>query len=466
LNRISTVFPSQHTKWTQLLALDSLNPQRVSEILKALHLDRDSVLFKADLYRRFRTFLAPPTHTLDQGHDLIYTPEQRQLAVSKAEGKKIAGVAGAGKTYVLAKRAVNAYVRTRRPVLVLTFNITLKNYIHDRISEVRETFDWANFYITNYHRFFATKANHYELPCSFSDDENNSSFNDEGFFEPVARQIAKFPAIFIDEVQDYKIEWLQIVKKYFLAEGGEYVLFGDEKQNLYRRPLESKAIRTNIHGPFARMKTSQRLNTRLAEVATKFQAEFFKPRHEVEIIQSVRQQGLFEPRVEYRCCNGADSQQLIQMIMSYLNRWGVHPNDASILCSRNEDVRQLDSVVRGSWRQHTTICCETQEEFDAIARIIPDRRLRSRALRNIQRSRRYNFWANAGKMKLCTVHSFKGWECSTIFLIIDEQRFDDDVNDELIYTALTRCRDNLVVISLGKNRYHDFFAREIGVFAS
>ena len=62
--------------------------------------------------------------------------------MSKAEGKKIAEVTGAGKTYVLAKRAVNEYVRTRRPVLVLTYNITLKNYIHDRISEVRETFDW------------------------------------------------------------------------------------------------------------------------------------------------------------------------------------------------------------------------------------------------------------------------------------------------------------------------------------
>jgi hypothetical protein len=459
---LNAFFPSEHNKWTQLLGVDSLDPRKLAEILEALHLDRESTLFRnAGLYHRFRRFLAPPTHTLDQGHDLSYTPEQRQLAVSKPEGKKIAGVAGAGKTYVLAKRAVNAYVRTRRPVLVLTFNITLKNYIHDRISEVREAFDWSNFCITNYHRFFATQANRYELPCSFSDDANDSSFSDERFFEPVAHKIEDFSAIFIDEVQDYKIEWLRIVKKYFLASGGEYVLCGDEKQNLYDRPLESKAIRTNIPGPFARMKTSQRLNTRLAELASKFQAEFFKPRHEVEVIQSMRQQSLFESRVEYRYCGGADSQQLMQIIMSYLNRWGVHPNDASILCSRNEDVRKLDSVVRGTWRQHTTVCCETQKEFDALARINPDGIPEKFALEGIRRSRRYNFWMNTGKMKLCTVHSFKGWECSTIFLIIDKQRFNDDVNDELIYTAFTRCRDNLVVISLGENRYHDFFRREV-----
>jgi hypothetical protein len=346
---------------------------------------------------------------------------------------------------------------------VLTYNITLKNYIHDLISQVRKNLEWENFCITYYHCFFATQANRYELPYTFSDDEKDSSFSDEEFFQPVAHKIEKFSAIFIDEVQDYKIEWLRIVKKYFLAGGGEYVLFGDEKQNVYDRPLEGKAILTNIPGPPARLKSSWRLNTRLAELATKFQGEFFKWRHELDVIQSVRQQRLFEQRVEYLCCSGADTQHLMQTIKGYLDRWKVHPNDVSILCSRIEEVRELDSVVRHTWRQHTTICCETQEEFDAIAATRPDWQ-RDLALRDIQRSRRYNFWANRGTMKLSTVHSFKGWECSTVFVIIGGRHFSNDVNNgELIYTAFTRCRDNLVVISRGENRYHNFFEREVGV---
>jgi hypothetical protein len=38
-------------------------------------------------------------------------------------------------------------------------------------------------------------------------------------------------------------------------------------------------------------------------------------------------------------------------------------------------------------------------------------------------------------MKLCTVHSFKGWECSTVFVVIEGQSCSSAINDELIYTA-------------------------------
>ena len=40
-------------------------------------------------------------------------------------------------------------------------------------------------------------------------------------------------------------------------------------------------------------------------------------------------------------------------------------------------------------------------------------------IKNIQRNKRFNFWMNAGGMKLSTIHSFKGWEINTLFLIID-----------------------------------------------
>ena len=39
---------------------------------------------------------------------------------------------------------------------------------------------------------------------------------------------------------------MRIIKKYFLESNGEYVLFGDEKQNIYDNELENKDIKTNI----------------------------------------------------------------------------------------------------------------------------------------------------------------------------------------------------------------------------
>jgi superfamily I DNA/RNA helicase len=355
---------------------------------------------------------------------LTYTAAQRLLITSKPENKKIAGVAGSGKTYVLAKRAVNAYLRTRRPVLILTFNITLRNYIHDRVSEVRESFDWKYFLITNYHCFFAAQATRYELPVSFDNIDDNSSFEDESFFASVSNNIERFGAIFIDEVQDYKVEWLRIIKKYFLRGDGEFVLFGDEKQNLYGRPLDDKAIRTNIPGPFTRLRQSHRLNSRVADLATRFQAEFLCSRHAIDSVYSIRQPGLFEPHVEYIDCEGFADERVAEIIFKDVERWDVHPNDVAILCSRNEQVRRLDAIVRRNWRQRTTICSETQEEFEALANR-PSKKSIKASTAAIRRSRRYNFWANAGTVKLSTVHSFKGRECSTVFVVIEKPYFDE-----------------------------------------
>ena len=56
-----------------------------------------------------------------------------------------------------------------------------------------------------------------------------SSWDDSTFFEHKKDRISKYRSIFIDEVQDYKTEWLELIVNYFLAEDGELVVFGDEK---------------------------------------------------------------------------------------------------------------------------------------------------------------------------------------------------------------------------------------------
>jgi ATP-dependent exoDNAse (exonuclease V) alpha subunit len=64
---------------------------------------------------------------------------------------------------------------------------------------------------------------------------------------------------------------------------------------------------------------------------------------------------------------------------------------------------------------------------------------------------------NSGTTKLSTVHSFKGWEIQTLFLLIETKSDESVLTDELIYTALTRCRQNLVIINIGNEKYDKFF---------
>ena len=74
---------------------------------------------------------------------------------------------------MLAQRAVNAHIRHKNEVLILTYNITLRNYIHDNLNRVREEFNWNNFHINHYHHFIISTANNLNIEISNLEDCDN-----------------------------------------------------------------------------------------------------------------------------------------------------------------------------------------------------------------------------------------------------------------------------------------------------
>ena len=196
--------------------------------------NHNNILFKNEIYNEFKRILNPPFHTLEEGKEIIYTKEQKKVIESKEGFEKIKGVAGSGKTTVLAKRAVNAHIRHGNKVLILMFNLTLKNFIKDKISDVRDGFDWKYFEIINYHSFIGANLNNYGIENTLENYDNKDVFKGH------ETEIIKYKTILIDEIQDFKTEWIELIKKYFLEENGEMVLFGDEKQNIHGRLIEDK----------------------------------------------------------------------------------------------------------------------------------------------------------------------------------------------------------------------------------
>ena len=79
-------------------------------------------------------------------------------------------------------------------------------------------------------------------------------------------------------------------------------------------------------------------------------------------------------------------------------------------------------------------------------------------LNRIRRGRKVHFWANAGTMKISTIHSFKGWEIHTLFLLIRNIGGSESSGflNELIYTALTRAKSNIIIIN-SASAYDEFF---------
>ncbi len=445
----------EYSEHTNFLGYNSLTKQLFEQFLYKTRLSRNSKFFDDTLYENFKHHLQPPLHTLEQGISIEYSKKQQELIVSKPKEQKIFGVAGSGKTKVLAKRATNAHLRTQSRILILTFNITLKNYIHDKISEVREKFAWDNFYIINYHQFFKLEANNFNLEFSdFSTD-----FENEEFFENKKNEILKYDSIFIDEIQDYESQWITIIKKYFLVSGGEFVLFGDEKQNVYQRKMDGdKKPNTGIPGRPNKLNESYRLTTKIVNLALDFQKYFFQERYEFDEINIFKQQSIFdiEEKIQYIFLDAnTPNLDIYEAILNQIISAKSHPNDIAVLASTFIFLREIDFIFRMKTHENTQVMFETKEERDKLEDYYKKNPARFDAeIKKIRKARKFQFWMNNGTTKFSTIHSFKGLEIQTLILIIENE---DNITEELIYAGITRCKDNLIVINIGNQKYHDFF---------
>lgn len=528
-----------------LIGRDDLHKNKLLEILKNRYLlsVRPSSLFDKELYDSFSRLLKPSHHLLEQGESINYSKEQIDLIISTPRNQRIKGVVGSGKTTVLAARSVAAVTRTNEDVLILTYNVTLKNYIHDKISRVRSDFSWGHFHITNYHNFIRTELNNLGIAMlipedftSYSEEAKSIFFEDNYFsnydlFSSKSSEIQKYKTIFIDEIQDYKRTWMDIIKDFYLEEGGEYVIFGDVKQNIYANEIEERDISTNVKGKPTTLTRNFRSNQKVNELSVAFQKTFFGNKYEIDDFD--KQHSLFDSKskIEYEfISNGTSLLNIAKYIVENSKRLNENLNDITILGVRIDILKKLDLLYRLMTKQKTNQMFETDEMFNRIrlgqlsnksecimealalfnskapdtdklnklavlisyykiSKEIPVSFLdesfaqhlivhniekpvfeswykkyentlktdfnRSDILK-IRDNKKFNFWFNSGTVKLSTIHSFKGWETNTLFVIVEPFFSTSDFPlsfDEIIYTSLTRSKTNIFIINYGNTEF-------------
>lgn len=456
--------------YTTILGRDILNNPNF-DILKETRFNHNIRYFDESLCKSFLRVISPKWHSYKEGKHLNLTTAQKRLAKSEPlPRRKINGVAGSGKTQVLAVRAVNANLRTGNKVLVLTFNLSLVNYIKYRIGQVRADFSWDMFFIVNYHQLFISEANNHGLRM------NLTSFEDTSFFDCVADRIKKYPTILIDEVQDYQTAWLNILNKYFLESGGEIVVFGDAKQNIYHRQLDQNGqVRIGfIPGEWNNsLNTGFRFNNpQLTSLAIDFQKVFFPS----EVTDTIQQESMlaFNTCIKYyNVGRNIDPKTLNSNCRWILQEFNICPEDVVILSQTCSILRDLDHSYRMNPQCKTMTTFETKEQYDKLKEIhhIKDEdspityRFRN-DIKQIRRNKKIHFSMDTKHLKLSTIHSYKGWESPTVILILapeykgDKMQYTvkpDENNAELIYTAITRCKENLFILNCGNEKYHQFF---------
>ena len=300
---------------------------------------------------------------------------------------------GSGKTTVLAAKAVESVKRVlaegRKPnILILTYNITLKNFIHDKISRVRADFDWDSFTILNYHSFIGQKMNEADIPFVLPTQQPSESnrqymqrisiyldkeyYSNRDLFKGREALLTKYDAILIDEIQDYTRPWMDIVHDYFLADNGEYYLFGDVKQNIYSRAILQKDVSTNIPGRPNELKTCFRADMKVRDLAVGFQREYFSDKYEIDTLVSEQDQpSLFErDALQHGSLRYIYLQATDYIISLYNIIWGnihnsencnVNPNDITILGANIDTLKRLDSFFRYKSNLKTTTMFETYD---------------------------------------------------------------------------------------------------------
>lgn len=440
---------------TQYISKWGRNSNVIEEIKTKLN--RKSPL-GAEIYTDLHTLLTPIYHTANEGKDTILNKEQLKLTRSEAGLEtKIRGVAGCGKSTVLAHKAVNVIKRKNGycRVLILSFNITLKNYLKDKVSAIREDFSWNSFNIIHFHGFMSQVSDEENVEIKGNDGKIDFDNLDIDSFKDKISDRNKYDAILIDEGQDFKKAWFDILKQHFLKEDGEFLIMADEKQKIYKIELDKeKKVMTNIKGNWNNLSTTHRLDGKLKNIAKEFQKTFFKDKYELDkFTEDQISMELEKQDIIYNYNENITYEEIFSEVNSYAQNNRIHFNNICILASEIMHLRALEYNIRNKYNIVSEIMFETEEEYKELKN--SNTPYLDIEIENIRRGKKFGFNNNSGKLKLCTTHSFKGWESETVVLIID--KMDQNLTDELLYTAITRCKKNFIIYNSGNKVYDQFF---------
>jgi len=426
-------------------------------------------LFTPDIHDDFARRLRPPVNTQQQGVLVAFDAKQQALTVSKPGFAKVKGVAGCGKTTILAQRAINAHARHKGHVLILTYNITLRHFIRDAISPLRGGGDWDSYEVIHYHAFISNQLNNCGIDLNSKLEKLSPAqradldvvFGMKSLFAGVETE--KYSTILIDEVQDFAPEWIKLVRDCFLSDDGEMVLFGDQSQNIYNRPTDSRESPIVLgFGSWVRLTKSYRSekDAPLLDLFRNFQMQHLVRKYTDSEIFEARtgQVGMRYDLLSYETYGANyDSAVIFEKIQRYIREYQLHPNDIALVSSKVEWLLPLNEALKRS--EKTKVMFEDASEVDAIAtRMGRDSPQFQEEIAKIRRRKKCFFMQNSGLIKISTIHSFKGLEAQTVFCILAPE---DDA--EMVYTGITRAQRNLVVFDSSAGSFRPFFQAHMTV---
>lgn len=534
-----------------------------TEILLAmlgLNQRRDS--FDNDFYVRLSDVLvrksAPETPVI------VYNPTRRQreaIDIPASGRRKIRGCAGSGKTYVGAVIAAEQ-AQKGNDVLVTVFNEAAKwsfrrviaqlDLVFDRGKVIEQTiFKIAKPFKPQFEDNYALSGDFFKAGLEAIESRliERTSFPDHELYD----------TIIVDEAQDYRFEWLQVLEKHYLKPGGRMIILADEGQNIYGNDLEEQRVRTPIAGAWFRLNEHNRASPDISKLCDDFRHEFLNDLEGTEMPQSlslsitkgyelfsvnadscrpllksidsvanalVGDSAVEAPLIIGRTnkllsalaavldegqsgsirirCTSESEQQRIETFLAIVNRFSTNlytevclngdsitgdfrmmttaaewaqfkfPQDKismqniarafqqSMVTARTSMIPQCIQLAHNIYRTLCSIVDGTTQPNPQVVKWKNDLAHEfSFELARLRTALKTEIFQLANDLAISTPHSAKGVERSVTIVVVDDQWDSNPNARQLMYTALSRAKNELHVIYDARSAYADFFRRRL-----
>lgn len=438
-----------------IIGYDALMKNNLDKVIPDHHLPQSFYWLK-EWNQELLSWFKPPFHSIEQSILLELNGDQKKFGEPQTGHYRVRGVAGSGKTQVLAYRAAKLASQECR-VLILTFNLTLGHLIRDMIKRSPFAFHWRYVTITYFHDFCKSILTHFDEVWPQDNGDTETFFREtvtKKVLEVIkGQEYEQFDAILIDEGQDFCIDWYSMLCE-FLTDRDEVVVVCDKKQNIYGIELAwlDKRVGKRVDGrsraakfqeQWIELKKIIRLPEQVAKISQEF-SEIFNLNQDIKIGSILKPDlfNQFEAHVVWWNIDEFEWLGKVDQAFAIIKEKATHnhPSDTVILLP------------------------DTHKGFTCVQHFESKRKLSVNHVFEQGDDKKYHrhkkaFWMGDSGLKMSTIHSFKGWEVPNVIVVIPNFIPGDvKLYDNLVYTAMTRSRENLIIIN-ANDRYWEFGER-------
>ncbi len=355
---------------------------------------------------------------------------QARMVAANPKGSGIRGVTGppgSGKTFALTARAARLAAEGKS-VLVLCFNLTLAHRLRSLVVQRCAEYgaNPARVTCTSFHTFCARVVDDASLAGVVSAEPTRGTWpekilvkTDDVLSHGFER---RFDAVLVDEGQDFRIQWWNLLRDRVVRPGGEMLLVTDPTVDLYGKSSWATPSTLDSAGftePWIDMTGSYRMAPELIESTNLFARQYVSDEAPVPVVPPDQAAVVGTVSSGQRSWHNVDrvadlGSEIGHAVVRLLREHpDLAPRDVVYLCEYHHDGLAAAEIIEAAgYSVHHVYSRD------------PDERQR----------RKSRFWPDADAVKGCTVHAFKGWESPAVVLGIGmEER-----SRRLAYTAMTR----------------------------